>query len=162
MVLPIFVAGAWLTLLCFSCLPKKLPAAANVLLYLSLSIIDINRLTIFISLLNINDYSKKIPEFLSFILYRNIILTMALIAFTNVFLTSDSNKKKIVAALISYLFLILTSRLLRALHVLKDIHWNMALDLLLFGVYMAVSIGLGWFFMNKASKEGRGHGERRL
>lgn len=162
MILTLFIVGAWLSVLCFACLPKKLPAVVNALLYLSLSIIDINRLTIFISLVDMYKYSKKMPEFISFVVNRDIVTTVTLIAFANAYLTAETRKKRIAAALLSYLYLIGINVLLHAFHVLNGNYRNALLDLLCYGILMVISVLLGRFFMRITKKEGQCRGERHL
>jgi hypothetical protein len=152
MALVVFICLAWCS--CFLFIEtKKLPLSANFLLYMALSIIDINKLTIISFKFKLFQTSEKIPLFLSLILYREFIFTITLLTFANIYLAANNRSIKIGITLCTVAFILLIAQSLRWFGIVKDIKWNSLYELITIVCLMAISLWFGQLFTKMARKE---------
>jgi len=88
----------WISVHAFAALPRKLPPRVNVLLYMALSVIDINKFTLFGFTYKLYVYNTKVPEFLSAVVHRDFTFSIAMLTFANVCLTTNRRAVKAIAA----------------------------------------------------------------
>ena len=96
----------------------------NVLLYMVLSIIDINRMALLSNNLDWYRFSTQVPEFLSVILYRDLVHGFTLITFANVFLTASRLLVKVFISLYAFLFLLICCLILSGTEAVMNVTCN--------------------------------------
>ncbi|WP_407869861.1 hypothetical protein [Paenibacillus sp. P36] len=153
LVLVYFLVLAWYCLHVLVTLPKKLPLMTNVLLYMLLSIIDINRMTLFSVSLHFYHFSKQIPEFLSVVLYRDFIYCFTLLTFANVYLTASRFLTKVLISLYSFLFLLMCCFILKWTGSIITLTWNAYYDSITLLIMLVVTYGLGRWLLHFTRKE---------
>ncbi|MFD2611684.1 hypothetical protein [Paenibacillus gansuensis] len=153
---------AWFSLMLVICAPKKLPVITNVLAYLILSILDINKLALLAYYWEKVKINTGLAEFWSVILFRNGTFTLALIAFINVWLTAQRSSVRWGYAIFTYAFIMFSCQLL---------HWFDALSYNSFGVWfdytcllllLILSVWIGKLCVYLVKKGGYGSGEYRI
>ena len=155
MVAVIFVLLAWFGVFVFLALPKKLPLAVNLLLFMAIDIIMTNKLTIVgydLGLFRIN--TASVPHFLSLILHNDFTVPFALLAFVNAWLTTGSRAVRRTVAAAAFLYQLLVGALLRRTGVLYDDRWNYAAESAMILAVMLCVLALGWTFRRMAAREG--------
>jgi hypothetical protein len=160
--LTFYIVVAWFSVLCFACLPRRMPAAINVLLYCGLAIIDVNKITVLGYRLKLYEISKEVPGFLSVVINRDVIFSFAMLAFVNVYLTAETKKIKIIATVCTFFFVFSISQALRMFHVVTDKKWGIPQEIILISALMIISLLLGWLFKSMAAKEEQKYGQRYL
>lgn len=153
MALTIFTIIAWLSVFCFACLPRKLPTRVNVLIYFGLSIIDINKFTLFSYRYQFYEISKEVPGFLAAVIHRDITFSMTMLAFANAFWCTSKTKWRILAAGCTFLFIFLTGQGLRVFKVLVYKNWGIPQEMLLIITIMVIALILGRAFQAMAARE---------
>ncbi|MDQ1912145.1 hypothetical protein RAC89_17300 [Paenibacillus sp. GD4] len=159
MELTIYTILSWYTLQLMMALPRKLPLAVNVLTYMILSIVDINKFTYCTHTLQFVRISHEIPKFLSVILHRDIIFTLSLLIFANVVLTARSAKIKWGMTLYTFVFCIADLILMRSLGIIETemriIFCNMAIILILMGLSLLTAKWLLKLEQRRRAHDGR-------
>lgn len=153
MVLVFFLVLAWYCLHVLVVLPKKLPLITNVLLYMVLSILDINRMALFSNNLGLYRFSTHISEFLSVILYRDFIYCFTLITFANVFLTASRLLVKVFISLYGFIFLLICFLILSRTGAIINLTWNIFYDCVTLLIMMFVTYGLARWLLHLTRKE---------
>jgi hypothetical protein len=153
LVLVFFLVLAWCCLHVLVTLPKKLPIMTNVLLYMVLSIIDINRMAVFSDNLSMYRFSTQIPEFLAVILYRDLIYCFTLITFANVFLTASRLLVKVFISLYSFIFLLICCLILSRTESVINLTWNIYYDSITLLIMMLLTYCLGRGLLHLTRKE---------
>ena len=159
--MPLVVAlfWLWLSLHVLAALPRKLPLQVNLVLYLALSVIVINKFTILSFKLKLFTYSTSVPDFLAAVVNRDFTMTLTLIAFANACVTATTPKWRWLAAAFFLLFLVASCQSLRRTGVVKDHHWNAYYDALLNVGMMAIAYGLARLFQHLWNREALRHVE---
>ncbi|MZQ82963.1 hypothetical protein GQF01_12690 [Paenibacillus sp. 5J-6] len=134
-------------------LPKKLPLKTNVLLYMVLSIIDINWMALLSNNLNLYRFSTQIPEFLSVILYRDFVYGFTLITFANVFLTASRLLVKVFISLYVFLFLLICCLILNGTEAVTNVKWNIYYECVVLLIMMVLTYYLGRWLLYLTRKE---------
>jgi len=102
--LALFVFIAWIIISVYFFVPKRLSMEENTLLFFFFTIITTNMFTIVDLDLKLIQHSDKLDMFISFWIFRNIIIPLSLIIFVNSINTLKSKAKKFVTLLV-FLFL---------------------------------------------------------
>ena len=153
MTLTLFSILAVLMILFFASIPRRLPASTNLLLYLGLSIIDINKVTILSFRFGLFRISKDIDHFLAFIIHRDIVFSLTLISFANLYLKATSLSQRIGITAYTLLFLFGLHTSMRVFDILTYQRWGIVQELLQLSAMMAVAIVLGLIFHNMHRKD---------
>ncbi|MCY9661519.1 hypothetical protein P5G65_20480 [Paenibacillus chondroitinus] len=153
LVLVYFLVLTWYCLHVLVTLPKKLPLMANVLLYMLLSIIDINRMALFSNNLSLYRFSTQVPEFLSMILYRDFIYCFTLLTFANVYLTASRVLTRVLISVYTFLFLLMCCFILNRTAAIISLTWNTYYDSIMLLIIMFVTYGLGRWLLHFTRKE---------
>lgn len=153
MILVSFLVLVWYCLHVLVTLPKKLPLITNVLLYMVLSIIDINRMTLFSDNLSLYRFSTQIPEFLCVILYRDFIYCFTLLTFANVYLTASKFLTKVLISLYSFIFLLLCCLILNRSGAIIVLTWNIFYDSITLLIMLLVTYCLARWLLHLTRKE---------
>ncbi|MBP1964061.1 hypothetical protein [Paenibacillus aceris] len=153
MVLVIFLVIVWFSIHLFAALPNKLPLITNVLLYMILSIIDINRITIISNDLGWYQISTRVPQFLSVILHRDFTYCLTLLTFANVYLTASKRLTKVIISLYTFTFLFLCSKILRWTGAIIDLKWNFIYECITLLSMMFLAYWLGRWLRYMKRKE---------
>jgi hypothetical protein len=153
LILVICLLFVWFSILIFAFLPNKLSVITNVLLYMLLAIVDINKLTILSDTIGVFQLSKKVPEFLSMILHRDITFSLTLLTFANVYLTTLKRSTKIGISLYTLSYLMSTGQFLRFNGVLTYERWNIFYECLLFVSMMVLTYWIGRMLQHLQQKE---------
>ncbi|MDQ0872556.1 FlaA1/EpsC-like NDP-sugar epimerase [Paenibacillus sp. V4I3] len=153
MILVICLLFVWFSILIFAVLPNKLSVITNVLLYMLLAIVDINKLTILSDTLGLFQLSKKVPEFLSVILHRDFTFSITLLTFANVYLTTLKRSIKIGISLYTFTFLLCTGQFLSLNGAITYVKWNIFYECLLIVSLMIFTYWAGRLFIHLKQKE---------
>ncbi|SDO00265.1 hypothetical protein SAMN04487897_10736 [Paenibacillus sp. yr247] len=143
----------WLSIHVFTALPNKLPVITNVLLYMCLAIVDINKLTILSDMFKLFQISNKIPEFLSVILHRDFSFSITLLTFANVYLTTSNRRVKIGISPYTFSFLFVIAQILRWTGAITYLKWNIFYECLLILTMMILTYRIGRWLMHLKQKE---------
>lgn len=143
MILVICLLFVWFSIHIFAFLPNKLSIITNVLLYMLLAIVDINKLTILSDTLGVFQLSKKVPDFLSIILHRDFTFSITLLIFANVYLTTLKRSTKIGISLYTFTFLLCTGQFLSFSGAITYVRWNIFYESLLIVSLMIVTYWFG-------------------
>jgi hypothetical protein len=158
MLLTIYLILAWFTLQVLLSLPRKLPVSANVLLYLAISIIDINKLTIISVKYHLIEINTKLPYFLTVIVHRDIIFTLSFLIFANVYTTSSSNGVKWFVMFFTFGFQLLTLSALRYFGAITLNGWNIYCDMITVSLLMLIAVVCAKWLQSHTGKVGEQHG----
>jgi len=146
-----------LTMLTLAALPRKLPMQTNALLFLAVSIVDINKFTIMAFTLRWFTISEEVPRFIAAVLHRDVTFTFGLLVFANAFLTESRRAPRLAAAAGVFLYLLATGQVLLQLGAIRYHQWNIGCEMLLILADMAVAYVFAKAFLAIARKEERGH-----
>ena len=107
MALALFVFIAWVIVSVYLFVPKRLSMEENILLFFFFTIITINIFTILDLNLELIQHSNKSDMFISFWIYRNIIIPLSLIIFVNFVDIFKSKMARIILTMFVFLILYL-------------------------------------------------------
>ncbi|MEC0230369.1 hypothetical protein [Paenibacillus alba] len=144
---------AWFSIFVFAALPNKLSITTNVLLYMILAIVDINKLTLLSHVLHFFQLSTQIPKFLSVIVHRDLTFSLTLLTFANVYLTTPKSLTKIGISLYSYAFLVGSGQWLRWTGAITYVKWNIFYECLLILLLHVLVYGMGRWLLAIKQKE---------
>ncbi len=153
MILVICLIFVWFSIHIFAFLPNKLSVITNVLLYMLLAIVDINKLTILSDTVGVFHLSKKVPEFLSMILHRDFTFSITLLTFANVYLTTLKRSTKVGISLYTFSFLLGTGQFLRFNGALTYERWNIFYECLLIISLMIITYWFGRLLIHLMQRE---------
>lgn len=153
MILVICLIFVWFSIHIFAFLPNKLSVITNVLLYMLLAIVDINKLTILSDTLEVFHLSKKVPEFLSMILHRDFTFSLTLLTFANVYLTTVKRSTKIGISLYTFSFILCTGQFLRLNGAVTYERWNIFYECLLIISLMIITYWFGRLLIHLMQRE---------
>ncbi|MEQ6378615.1 hypothetical protein RZN25_17555 [Bacillaceae bacterium S4-13-56] len=124
MALTVFSLILWLTIFCFSLLPKKLSLLENSFVFFVLSVVIMNSFTIASLNLKWIESNKETEMFLVYILYRAIIYPVALLFLTNLIFMYETFSTKLVGAILVPIFILLVEISGEKLNVYTYKQWN--------------------------------------
>ncbi|WP_438445279.1 hypothetical protein [Gorillibacterium sp. sgz5001074] len=154
MVLVVNAILSWFTLAVFAVMPRKLPAAANTLAYMVLAIIDINKLSILSFHYHFFVISKQVPDFLSVILHRDIIISVTLLIFMNT--TLQAKRRTVLwAGAGIYTYLLLLCWIMHLFGAVEYRDWGWEIN----GLLILLLMGLSWVLGRGFKSLGAGGGE---
>lgn len=153
MVLVTSLIFVWFSIHVLAGLPKKLPLVVNVLLYMLLAIVDINKLTLITDVWDLFIIRNNVPAFLSVICYRDFTFSLTLLTFANVYFTTSKSLTKIGISLYTFLFLFFGALSLRWTGALIDLHWNAFYEAVCLLVMMLVTYGFARWALHLMRKE---------
>jgi hypothetical protein len=153
LILVICLLFVWFSIHIFAFLPNKLSVITNVLLYMLLAIVDINKLTILNDTLGVFQLSKKVPEFLSIIVHRDFTFSITLLTFANVYLTTLKRSTKIGISLYTFSFILGTGQFLRLNGAVTYERWNVFYECLLIVSLMILTYWFGRLLIRLKQKE---------
>ncbi|QGU95351.1 hypothetical protein GOM49_09855 [Clostridium bovifaecis] len=130
MPLPLFVLIAWVTIIIFSIVPKKLDLIENIIMFFSVSIIEINISTIATLNLGLIENSKDPKMFISLLINRNITIPLWILIFINLTNALESNFKKISIEAITLFILVFVKLLALWTGVKVYTGWNSYYDVI--------------------------------
>lgn len=154
MTLVTFILFAWLCIQVFISLPHKLPLSANVLLFLAVELVLVNKLTIMgynFSLFTIN---TGIETYLSLIVHNDFTITFLLLIFANVILTSTNVTVRLWIAFGVFTAQMGLGYLLRKFDVLIYVSWSYAFEASMILLVMVYTWAVGRLVQHMADKEG--------
>lgn len=146
MTLVIFTAISWVIVIFFLLLPHRLPSLVNFLLYMGLSIIDINKCTLLYFKYHYFHVSKDKVHFLSYILHRDIMFSFSLLIMVNVFFTAKKMSLKVGIIAFTFILILFLNQLERFLHILTYIKWTMYHELVMISLIICLALAFGYFF----------------
>jgi hypothetical protein len=153
LILVICLLSVWFSIYIFAFLPTKLSVITNVLLYMFLAIVDINKLTILSDTIGVFHLSKKVPEFLSMILHRDFTFSLTLLTFANVYLTTLKRSTKIGISLYTFSFILCTGQFLRLNGAVTYERWNIFYECLLIISLMIITYWFGRLLIHLMQRE---------
>lgn len=154
MVLVIFSIIAWICVISFALLPHRIPTISNVLTYIFLSIVDINKLTFISMRMKLIHTSTDIPKFLALILHRDIIFSITLLIMLNLVTTSKSKLIRLMVILISFSVLFICGQLLRFHKVITYTGWSILHEIIMLISLIVFTLFVGFICMKLQKKEG--------
>jgi hypothetical protein len=158
MVLACYVIVAWLSVMVLVCLPRKLSAVSNVLLYMTLSIVDINKFTLLTYRFRLIEVKRDAASYITTVIYRDVVFSFALMIFANIWLTAPKGRARALAAAAVFLYLFTVSLSLRWTHVYTYRKWGVPQEALMIGSLMVIVLWLGkWVrFLDRSEVHLRG------
>jgi hypothetical protein len=138
----LFSLIAWLTLIIFMLIPKKLSITENIIMFFCITLIVVSVYTVKGLNLRLVHHSYKPELFISLIIHRNLIITIGLMIFINLFAHSQARRAKIAVSVITLLVLYFTELLTIFTGVKVYTGWNLYLAALNLAAYMTISIFL--------------------
>lgn len=154
MVVVLFICLAWISILNFIGLFRKLPLVVNSLLFMAIDIVLTNKLTIIGFNLRSFQLNTGILHFIALILHNDFIVTFVLLTFANVFLTTQKIAVRIGITLYAFFVQILLGLALRWNDVLIDKDWNFFKESIMILFLMLFTLALGRIFQRMARNEG--------
>ncbi|WP_394578963.1 hypothetical protein [Cytobacillus firmus] len=137
---------AWLLLVLFTSMNKKLTFIENTFVYLSAMVININYTWIVYEELNMADISQQILNNSSFLIHRSITLPITLAITLNLIRTVDSLGSKFIKVAVSVAFLVSAVMIARYFGILDYKKWNIGYEIIyLFLLHLVVQFLLKYF-----------------
>jgi hypothetical protein len=141
-----FVLGysliAWIVVIGFALLPKKLPITDNLFVYFCSSIVVISAFTILGYNVNRFEYSERLDFFFCREFGRYLIYPFLLLLFTNVFFLARNTLLRWGTTLFTYVALCIVHYSYHLIGDIKFVEWNLFYSMLLFAGLMATA----WLF----------------
>lgn len=137
---------AWLVLVLFTSMNKKLTFIENTFVYLSAMVIHINYTWIVYEELNMADISQQILNNSAFLIHRSITLPITLAITLNLIRTGDSLGSKFIKAAVSVAFLVSAVMIARYFGIVDFKKWNIGYEIIyLFLLHLVVQFLLKYF-----------------
>lgn len=156
--LVIYLIIAWTVICSFFSLQKKLPGVINILIFLTVQIVQINMFMIIVLRLRYFTYDSELMKFIVVIIHRDLILPFLLLIFINIISVKKTFRARLSYSFFTLFQLLCTERLLSILgYIHNSQKWSMLHDLLFDLVIMAISIFTAVVFMKLYSKGQRIH-----
>ncbi|WP_309121936.1 hypothetical protein [Paenibacillus sp.] len=140
MPLVVVLLQMWVVIHGLASLPDKLPLKVNVLLYMAVAVIDINKFTLLSFTYKFYTVDTKVPEFLAAVLHRDVTFSLVMLAFANAFLTAGTRRGKAIAAIAAFSYLLATGYSLRWMGVIRDVRWNFLLECATIAAIMGATV----------------------
>ncbi|RBP95954.1 hypothetical protein DFO70_102281 [Cytobacillus firmus] len=143
-VLIIFLA--WLVLMLFTSMNKKLTFIENTFVYLVALVINVNFTWIVYEELNMAKISQQILDNSAFLIHRSITLPLTVAITLNLFRTAPSFGSKFLKTILSVLFLVLAVVIARYFDIVDYRKWNIGYEIIyLFLLHLVVQSLLKYF-----------------
>ncbi|MCS0788819.1 hypothetical protein NX021_11710 [Cytobacillus firmus] len=137
---------AWLVLMLFTSMNKKLTFIENTFVYLVALVININFTWIVYEELNMAKISQQILDNSAFLIHRSITLPLTVAITLNLFRTAPSFGSKIFKTILSVLFLVLAVVIARYFDIVDYRKWNIGYEIIyLFLLHLVVQSLLKYF-----------------
>ncbi|MGA5689688.1 hypothetical protein [Cytobacillus pseudoceanisediminis] len=137
---------AWLVLMLFTSMNKKLTFIENTFVYLVALVININFTWIVYEELNMAKISQQILDNSAFLIHRSITLPLTVAITLNLFRTAPSFGSKIFKTILSVLFLVLAVVIARYFDIVDYRKWNIGYEIIyLFLLHLLVQSLLKYF-----------------
>lgn len=141
MALPLYLTIAILIILYISYIRKPLDFLRNAILYMVSVFIATNYMTIVRMELHLMEKSGGHWDYISFLLYRNLLLPAVVIVFINFYLRQKSGKNKFLLYMLFTFILIGFDWLNVFFGILKYTHWNLGFSGIVDAFYLLVALG---------------------
>ncbi|MFE4522301.1 hypothetical protein ACFRCQ_09100 [Cytobacillus firmus] len=137
---------AWLVLVLFTSMNKKLTFIENTFVYLSAMVIHINYTWIVYEELNVAHISQQILNNSAFLIHRSITLPITLAITLNLIRTGDSLGSKFIKVAVSVAFLVAAVMIARYFGIVDYKKWNIGYEIIyLFLLHLVVQFLLKYF-----------------
>jgi hypothetical protein len=137
---------AWLVLMLFTSMNKKLTFIENTFVYLVALVININFTWIVYEELNMAKISQQILDNSAFLIHRSITLPLTVAITLNLFRTAPSFGSKIFKTILSVLFLVLAVVIALYFDIVDYRKWNIGYEIIyLFLLHLVVQSLLKYF-----------------
>jgi hypothetical protein len=137
---------AWLVLVLFTSMNKKLTFIENTFVYLSAMVIHINYTWIVYEELNVAHISQQILNNSAFLIHRSITLPITLAITLNLIRTGDSLGSKFIKVAVSVAFLVSAVMIARYTGIVDYKKWNIGYEIIyLFLLHLVVQFLLKYF-----------------
>jgi hypothetical protein len=142
MALPLYLTIAILVIHWLFYIRKPLNFLRNSILYMVTVFIATNSLTLVRMELHLIEKSGGHLDYLSFLLYRNLLLPAVIIIFINYYLQQESGKNKIVLFFLFAFLLVGFDWLNVFFGILKYTHWNLGFSCIVDAFYLLAALGV--------------------
>lgn len=153
MVLSLYVIITWLTITSFVFFPRKISLIANIFIYIMLTTIIINKITIVSLNLEFVEITKDPNLYLSHLLTRNIITPFVLLLFCNIFYATKKQTVKYGTAFIALITLIFIEYLGISFDIYTYKKWSLFIEIFIFVIYIIITLFLAKWFRKLLKKE---------
>lgn len=137
---------AWLVLVLFTSMNKKLTFIENTFVYLSAMVIHINYTWIVYEELNVAHISQQILNNSAFLIHRSLTLPITLAITLNLIRTGDSLGSKFIKVAVSVAFLVTAVMIARYFGIVDYKKWNIGYEIIyLFLLHLVVQFLLKYF-----------------
>ncbi|MBG9451461.1 hypothetical protein ABE67_19825 [Cytobacillus firmus] len=137
---------AWLVLVLFTSMNKKLTFIENTFVYLSAMVIHINYTWIVYEELDVAHISQQILNNSAFLIHRSITLPITLAITLNLIRTGDSLGSKFIKVAVSVAFLVSAVMIARCFGIVDYKKWNIGYEIIyLFLLHLVVQFLLKYF-----------------
>ncbi|MEW9110597.1 hypothetical protein ACQCT6_03935 [Cytobacillus gottheilii] len=131
---------AWLTVAIFTFLPYKMSVAANILNYLMIAVVDINKISFLAFHYQCIEISSDTIRFISFIVYRDIIFSFLLLILVNIWFAFHHKWIRFLAAVGTLGIIAILRVLLSSLSIFTYKHWSFIHELLMDVVMLLLTV----------------------
>ena len=150
----IFFCFAWLFAAIFYIQPKVISKAENMIIFLIMLVISIHWNWIIYEELILVSISKSTGDYLSFLIFRSIIVPLAAIIYINIIQTNTTKLKTIIVTFGGAFCLFAFILLALAGDIIEMKHWNLIFDYLYFVLYFCAVLVIHYFYVATIQKEG--------
>lgn len=153
MIVVYFVVMAWISIHFLLSIPRKLPLAVNILLFLAIEIVLTNKLSYIAFTLGLFRINTDAPHFIALILHNDFTITFILLALANGYLTTERFWGRMVFVVYGIGAQLLTAHVVRQTGVLTDVRWSYLMELITVIGLTVYTLLLGRIFQAMAAKE---------
>ncbi|TRZ38196.1 hypothetical protein CEQ21_22595 [Niallia circulans] len=151
----VFICFAWLFAAIFYIQPKVISKAENMIIFLIMLVISIHWNWIIYEELILVEISKSTGNYLSFLIFRSIIVPLAAIMYINIIQTNTSKLKTIMVTFGGAFCLFAFILLALAGDIIEIKHWHLIFDYLYFVLYFCAVLAIHYFYVITIQKEGK-------
>ncbi|MCR2807706.1 hypothetical protein [Paenibacillus soyae] len=153
MVVVYFVVMAWISIHILLSVPRKLPLAVNIILFMVIEIVLTNKLSYIAFTLGLFRINTDAPHFIALILHNDFTITFILLAMANGYLTTERFWGRMVFVVYGIGAQLITGYALRQTDVLTDIRWSALMEVATAIALALCTLVLGRIFQAMAAKE---------
>ncbi|KAB2330644.1 hypothetical protein [Bacillus mesophilum] len=131
---------AWFTVAIFIFLPYKMSVAANILTYLMIAVVDINKISFLAYHYQCIKISSDTIRFISFIVYRDIIFSFLLLILVNIWFAYDHKWIRFLSAVSILGTISILRAVLSSLSIFTYEHWSYIQELIMDVVMLFLTV----------------------
>lgn len=135
---------AWLTVAVFTFLPRKMSIAANILTYMMLAVVDINKISFLAFNFQYIEISSDTIRFISFLVYRDIIFSFLLLIAVNIWFAYKHKIVRFISVVCTLVLIYILREILAYFSIFSYRHVSYLFELLLDVVLLFITIVIAY------------------